>query len=159
MESSNRNINNGNNANDEYNNYGSLTCHNSPKRLAHIDNTQRKTFQTEIKIGLLKNLYGNSFLGFDHENPSTHLTKFYQLFGTLGALEAEEEAVFMRYFPHPWIDKAKEWYIDQPTQVMTNYNLLEGKFLDRFFPQNKFMEAKSIIFMFFQGPIKTICDA
>jgi hypothetical protein len=48
---------------------------------------------------------------------------------------------FRRLFPHSLIGKANEWYLDQPTQVMTNWNTLEEKFLNRFFPHNRFMEA------------------
>ncbi|MCI62825.1 hypothetical protein A2U01_0084082, partial [Trifolium medium] len=31
----------------------------------------------------------------DHEDPYSHLTKFYEIADTLGAPEAEEEAVFI----------------------------------------------------------------
>ena len=77
----------------------------------------------------------NPFTGLDHEDPYTHLNKFYEIFGTLGAPEVEEEPMFMRLIPYSLIGKAKEWYLDQPTQTMTDWNVLEEKFLDRFFPQ------------------------
>src|SRR3954471_4377117 len=38
---------------------------------------------------------------------------------------AEEEVVFMRLFPHSLIGKAKDWYLDQATETMTNWNVLE----------------------------------
>lgn len=68
-----------------------------------------------MKIGLLQILYENPFIGLDHEDPYTHLTKFYEIVGTLGS--PEEEQVFMRLFPHSLIGKAKEWYLDQPTNI------------------------------------------
>ena len=86
-----------------------------------------------MKTGILQLLYANPFTGLDHEDPFQHLTRFYEIAGTLGATEAEEEAVFMRLFPHSLIGKAKDWYLDQPAQVMTNWNVLEEKFLERFF--------------------------
>lgn len=46
-----------------------------------------------MKTGLLQIIYANSFSGVDHEDPYTHLTKFYELVGTLGASEVEEEVV------------------------------------------------------------------
>ncbi|KAK2357770.1 hypothetical protein QL285_095012 [Trifolium repens] len=138
---------------------GVMPCHNSPRRLAHIVGPLKNTRQIEIKPGLLQILYANAFAGFDHENPYTHLTKFYEIAGTLGATEAEEENVFMRMFPHSLIGKAKDWYLDQPAQIMTDWNVLEEKFLNWFFPHNKFMEAKIAIAVFSQGSNETLCEA
>ncbi|MCH84438.1 reverse transcriptase, partial [Trifolium medium] len=42
---------------------------------------------------------------------------------------------------------------------MTNWNTLEEKFLDRFFPHHKFMEAKTTIAVFAQGSNETLCEA
>lgn len=64
---------------------------------------------------LLQIIYVIPFAGLDHQDPYTHLTKFYELVGTFGASEAEEEAAFMRLFPHSLIGKAKDWYPDQST--------------------------------------------
>lgn len=97
--------------------------------------------------------------GLDHEDPYTHLTKFCKLVGTLGAYEIEEEDVFMRFFLHSLIGKAKDWYLDQPVQILTNWNSLEEKFLNWFFPHDKFMDAKIIIIVFAQGSTITLCEA
>ncbi|XP_058764942.1 uncharacterized protein LOC131638400 isoform X1 [Vicia villosa] len=66
---------------------------------------------------------------------------------------------FRRLFPHSLIGKAKEWYLDQPNNVMINWNELEEKFLDRFFPHNRFMEAKTSIAVFSQGPNEALNEA
>ncbi|CAJ2631893.1 unnamed protein product [Trifolium pratense] len=134
-------------------------CHNSPRRLAHIVGPLKNTRQIEIKPGLLQILYTNPFAGLDHEDPYNHLVKFYEIADTLGATEAEEENVFMRMFPHSLTGKAKDWYLDQPAQIMTDWNALEEKFLNRFFPHNKFMEAKIAIVVFSQGSNETFCEA
>src|SRR3954469_5292406 len=112
-----------------------------------------------MKTGLLQLLYQNPFTGADHDDPFTHLTKFYEIAETIGAPEAEEEQVFKRLFPHSLIGKAKEWYLDQPNNVMTNWNELKEKFLDRFFPHNRFMEVKTSISVFSQGPNEALNEA
>ncbi|GAU33300.1 hypothetical protein TSUD_279780 [Trifolium subterraneum] len=94
-----------------------------------------------------------------HQDPYNHLVKFYEISGSLGTTVAEEEAVFMRMFPHSLIGQAKDWYLDQPTPVMTNWNTLEEKFLERFFPHHKFMEAKTSIAVFSQGANETLNEA
>src|ERR1044072_6040261 len=63
----------------------------------------------EVKSGLVQLMYANPFAGLDHENPYTHLTKFYELCGTAGLTQAEEEAVFPRLFPLTLIGQAKDW--------------------------------------------------
>ncbi|GAU48428.1 hypothetical protein TSUD_405580 [Trifolium subterraneum] len=138
---------------------GVMPCHNSPRRLAHIVGPLKNTRQIEIKPGLLQILYANPFAGFNHEDPYSHLTKFYEIADTLGASEAEEKVVFMRMFPHSLIGKAKEWYLDQPAQIMTNWTALEETFINRFFPHHKFMEAKIAIILFSQGSNETLCEA
>ncbi|GAU46944.1 hypothetical protein TSUD_180480 [Trifolium subterraneum] len=134
-------------------------CQNSPRRLAHLARPRAGARQTEMKTGYLQLLYANPFAGLPHEDPYNHLVKFYEIAGSLGATEAEEESVFQRGFPHSLIGKAKEWYLDQPTQVMTNWNTLEEKFLERFFPHHKFMEAKTSIAVFAQGANETLNEA
>ncbi|XP_058746911.1 uncharacterized protein LOC131619888 [Vicia villosa] len=58
----------------------------------------------------------------------------------------------------PWFDDivrselmAKDWYLDKPETVMTDWNTLEEKFLERFYSQNRFFEAKTAIAVFSQG--------
>ena len=48
---------------------------------------------------------------------------------------------------------------DEYNQVMTNWNTLEEKFLERFFPHHKFMEAKTSIAVFAQGTTETLNEA
>src|SRR6266487_5701190 len=140
-------------------NGGAMPCHNSPRRLAHLARPPRGARQTEMKTGLLQLLYANPFAGLPHEDPYNHLVKFYEIARSLGTTAAEEEAVFMRMFPHSLIGQAKDWYLDQPTLVMTNWNVLEEKFLERFFPHHKFMEAKTSIDVFSQGANETLNEA
>lgn len=51
----------------------------------------------------------------------------------------------MRLFLHSLIGKAKDWYLDQLVQIMTNWNSLEEKFLSRFFPHKNFMMPKQLL--------------
>jgi len=99
------------------------------------------------------------FSGLDHEDPYKHLTTFYGLAGTLGASADEEETVFARLFPHSLIGKAKEWYLDQSTDVMTDWNALVKAFQERFFPEDRLLEAKIVVTTFNQGANESLCEA
>ena len=65
-------------------------CVNSPHHTAQFACQANARF-TEMKTGLLQLLYANPFHGHDHEDPYTHLTKFYKIAGAAGAPEVEEE--------------------------------------------------------------------
>lgn len=125
-------------------------CANSPRHTAQFARLANARF-TEMKTGLRQLLYANPFHGHDHEDPCTYLTKFYEIAGAAGAPKAEEEQYFQRLFPHSLVGKAKDWYLDQPQETITNWNMLEEKFLEIFFPQSRFMEAKTVISVFSQG--------
>jgi len=84
---------------------------------------------------------------------------FYALANSLGASEAEEEAGFLRLFQHSLIGKAREWYLDQPTSIMNDWNALEKAFQGRFFPDHKHMDTKTAISMFGQGSDESLCEA
>ncbi|XP_058726128.1 uncharacterized protein LOC131597447 [Vicia villosa] len=133
-------------------------CESSPRRFAHLTNNPAAR-RAEMKTGLLQIIYAHPFAGLDHEDPYTHLTRFYEIAGTLGAPEAEEEAVFMRLLSHSLIGKAKDWYLDQSTETMTNWNVLERNFLSRFFSHNQFMDAKTAIATFTKFSNETLCEA
>lgn len=82
-------VNNNNNGNND----GGTLCQHSLIHLSHLARTERNTKQSEMK-----KLYVNSFAGLDHEELYTHLTKFYEIASTLGALEDEEELAFLPLF-------------------------------------------------------------
>ena len=112
-----------------------------------------------MKTGILSLMYQNLFTGMDHEDRFAHLGKFYEIACSTGAPKNEEESLFKRLFPHSLIGKAKEWYLDQPTPIMTDWNVLEEKFIERFFPQSRFMDAKTSISVFSQGGSESLNDA
>ncbi|XP_058784897.1 uncharacterized protein LOC131659769 [Vicia villosa] len=132
---------------------------NSPRRTAQFARNAQGGANTEMKTGILQLVYASPFTGMDHEDPFAHLTKFYEIAGSTGVDAANEESLFKRLFPHSLVGKSKEWYLDQPPNVMTDWNLLEEKFLERFFPQSRFMEAKTAIAVFTQGGNESLNEA
>ena len=83
-------------------------CINSPGRNAQFARIANNGRHAGMKIGILQLFYANPFTGLDHEDLYTHLTKFYEIVGTIGAPKAEEEQVFKRLFPYSLNGKAKE---------------------------------------------------
>lgn len=133
-----------------------VACHNSPSRLVHIARPQRVDVNKRWKLDCYK--YANPFPGLDHKDPYTHLTKFYEISRMLGGSETEEDGVFLRWFPYYVIGK-KEVVFIQSTSTMMNWDVLEENFLNRFFPHNEFMEAKTTILVFSKGAFETLYEA
>ena len=110
-------------------------------------------------MGTLNLLYGSPFTGRDHEDPFAFLTKFYEIALAAGVDQAQELPLFKRLFPHALLGKAKDWYLDQTPAVMTDWNVLEEKFIERFFSHNRFMESKTAISVFSQGTNESLNEA
>jgi len=134
-----------------------LPCWVSPIRLDRLGNQNIK--QVEMKSGTIQLVTQHPFSSLQHEDPYKHLTTLYGIAGTLGMKEDEEEAMFTRLFPHSLIGKAKEWYLDQSIDLMKDWNELEKAFQERFFPEDRHLEAKTAVPTFFQGSSESLCDA
>lgn len=85
-----------------------MACNNNPICLAHIARPQRSFCQHDMKMGLLQIMHVNPFAGLDNEDSYAHLTKFYKISRMIGALETEEETVFLRLFPQSLMGKENE---------------------------------------------------
>ncbi|XP_058784543.1 uncharacterized protein LOC131659354 [Vicia villosa] len=134
-------------------------CANSPRLNPQFARTAANGRTSELKTGILQLICASPFAGLDHEDPYTHLTRFYELASTTGVAQAEEETLFKRLFPHSLLSKVKDWYLDQPETVMTDWNTLEEKFLERFYSQNRFFDAKTTIAVFSQGSNESLNEA
>src|ERR1044072_7677797 len=131
----------------------------TPRNMTRIGRTAGDERPPEVKSGLVQLMYANPFARLDHENPYTHLTKFYELCGTAGLTQAEEEAVFLRLFPLTLIGHAKDWFLDQPQATLADWNELERKFMARYFSESKFMDFKTAISTFSQFSGESLCEA
>ena len=65
----------------------------------------------------------------------------------------------MRLFPFSLAGRAKEWPNSHPNQSLTRWNVVEEKFLHKFFPLFRYIKVKSDISTFRQGPNEAFCEA
>ncbi|XP_058751981.1 uncharacterized protein LOC131625103 [Vicia villosa] len=89
-------------------------CANSPRLNPQFARTAANGRTSELKTGILQLICASPFAGLDHEDPYTHLTRFYEL--------AE-------------------------------------KFLEQFYSQNRFFDAKTTIAVFSQGSNESLNEA
>jgi len=81
----------------------------------------------------------------DYEEPHSLLYIFYELCGTFGMIETDEEALLLRVFSFSLIGKAKAWLQSQPNQSLTSWKDVKARFLSKFFPPSKNTKAKEAI--------------
>jgi len=86
----------------------------------------------------------NSFVGMVHEDPIANFRNYYEIAGSLGASNSEEESVFVRLFTHSLIGKAKDWYRDKHVAV-DQLEHVEYKFINFFYPQSKVHDTNTAI--------------
>jgi len=87
----------------------------------------------------------------------THLSAFYELVGTMGFEEGDTETVYLWLFPFSLAGKEKEWLKSHPKLSLKSWNDVEEKFLHRFFPISRYINAKSGISTFRQGWDEAFC--
>ncbi|XP_020208580.1 uncharacterized protein LOC109793528 [Cajanus cajan] len=137
---------------------GDYAQQHGPRHFSSIaaPNTSRAM---EMKPAFLTLVSSQQFAGLDHEDPYLHLSNFYELCGTMGIPEGDEEAVYLRLFPFSLIGKAKVWLQSHPNQSLTSWGDVEKKFVNRFYPSSKYIKAKSEITTFRQGADEPFCEA
>jgi hypothetical protein len=55
--------------------------------------------------------------------------------------------------------KSKEWYLHKSTEVVTNWTVLEDKFISQFCPQGKVQDVMTAIPMFYHRAVETLSEA
>ncbi|XP_020211727.1 uncharacterized protein LOC109796466 [Cajanus cajan] len=137
---------------------GDYSQQHGPRHFSSIatPNTSRAMV---MKPAFLTLVSSQQFAGLDHEDPYSHLSNFYELCGTMGIPEGDEEAVYLRLFPFSLTGKAKVWLQSHPNQSLTSWGDVENKFVNRFYPSSKYIKAKSEITTFRQGADEPFCEA
>nr|KYP55784.1 hypothetical protein KK1_002009 [Cajanus cajan] len=137
---------------------GDYAQQDGPRHFSSIaaSNTSRVM---EMKPAFLTLVSSQQFAGLDHKNPYSHLSNFYELCGTMGIPEGDEEVVYLRLFPFSLTGKAKVWLQSHPNQSLTSWGDVENKFVNRFYPSSKYIKAKSEITTFRQGADEPFCEA
>nr|KYP66299.1 hypothetical protein KK1_012587 [Cajanus cajan] len=110
-----------------------LRRHNRPRQ-AHrsIHHTAPTTSRAmEMKPTFLSLVSAHQFARMDHEDPYAYLSNFYDLCGTMGIPEGDEEAIYLRLFPFSLTGKAKTWLQSHPNQSLISWSDVENKFVNR----------------------------
>ena len=105
----------------------------------------------EIKPTMLKMLEMNGqYSGNNNEDPNRHLRQFLDVCDSFKQNGVPSDAVRLILFPYSLQGKAKEWVNNLEGDDVTSWDVLEKKFISRFFPHNKMVDARAALTNFSQ---------
>ncbi|XP_057755772.1 uncharacterized protein LOC130974953 [Arachis stenosperma] len=144
------------------------------RTISRIRQARRRLF-SEGDEGVIPNLPvlsdGESDASFEEETSSSstdsvdlsaepikHLRDFQTTCSTARRHGAEERAVWLYALPFSLEGKAKEWFYTQPKAIVTNWDLLRRKFLDKYFPAEVTVRLRKEISSIIQGEAETLYE-
>ncbi|XLU27317.1 hypothetical protein S245_063383, partial [Arachis hypogaea] len=110
----------------------------------------------EMKTALINLL--PKFHGLPTQEPIKHLRDFQTACSTTRRHGADQTAVWLYAFPFSLEEKAKEWFYTQLEAVVTNWDLLQKEFLDKYFPAEVTDRLRKEISYIIQGESETLYE-
>ncbi|CAL9001023.1 unnamed protein product, partial [Prunus brigantina] len=91
-----------------------------------------------------------SFYGLPNEDPLAHIKEFYNVVSGLPLQGVSEANLRMRAFPYTLKDKAKGWLMTLAPGLLTTWDAVAKKFLEKFFSTQKTATLRGQIFNYKQ---------
>ena len=88
------------------------------------------------------------FHGLDDEDAPGHLSKFVRICDTFRIDGVTDEAIYLRLFPFTLSGRAINWLDTLPSDSITTWNDLQGKFLKKYYPPSKAAHLREQIHSF-----------
>ncbi|GJU11866.1 DNA-directed DNA polymerase [Tanacetum coccineum] len=88
----------------------------------------------ELKWQYLKELRENTFSGSEHEDANKHIEKVLEIIDLFHIPEVTQDQVVLRVFPMSLTGAASRWLGNEPSGLITNWETLRTKFLDKYCP-------------------------
>ncbi|GKB43791.1 reverse transcriptase domain-containing protein [Tanacetum coccineum] len=104
----------------------------------------------EIKTNLLQLVQANLFLGFERENPHTHINNFKRITSNLKFRDVPSDVIKLMMFPYSLEGNARIWYNKEPPNSILTWEDLITKLVNQFFPPSKTTHLKNEISRFTQ---------
>ncbi|GKB92159.1 retrovirus-related pol polyprotein from transposon TNT 1-94 [Tanacetum coccineum] len=85
----------------------------------------------ELKGQFLKELRENTFSGSEHKDANEHIEKVLEIIDLFHIPEVTQDQVMLRAFPMSLTGAAIRWLINEPSSLITNWETLKTKFLNK----------------------------
>ncbi|GJX39306.1 retrovirus-related pol polyprotein from transposon TNT 1-94 [Tanacetum coccineum] len=88
----------------------------------------------ELKGQFLKELRDNTFSGSEQEDANEHIEKFLEIVDLFHILKVTQDQVMLRAFPVSLTGATSRWLRNQPSVLITTWEVLKTKFLNKYCP-------------------------
>lgn len=88
----------------------------------------------------------------EREDPYSHITHFIRVCGTFRNQNLIEEGIRLRLFHFTLLDRDDHWLTTQPPNLITSWDNLLWKFMNKFYPMNRTHQIRRYIREFRQKP-------
>ncbi|GJW01760.1 reverse transcriptase domain-containing protein [Tanacetum coccineum] len=113
----------------------------------------------ELKGQFLKELCTNTFSGSDHEYANEHIEKVLEIVDLFHILNITIDQVMLRAFPMSLTGAAIRWLRNEPTGLITTWDGLKTKFLNKYCPPARITKKMEEINNFQQEPNENLYQA
>ncbi|GKA09262.1 hypothetical protein Tco_0688593 [Tanacetum coccineum] len=117
----------------------------------------------ELKGKFLKELRDNTFSGSEHEDANEHIEKVLEIVDLFHIPKVTQDQIMLRAFPISLTGAASRWQGNQPSGLITTWELLKTKFKELLMkcPQHYLSDMQEVI-LFYNGldvPTRQILDS
>ncbi|GJR86492.1 hypothetical protein Tco_0210503 [Tanacetum coccineum] len=113
----------------------------------------------ELKGQFLKELQTNTFSGSDHEDANEHIKKVLEIVNLFHIPNITIDQVMLRAFPMSLTEAASRWLRNEPTGLITTWDGLKTKFLNKYCPSTHTAKKMEEINNFQQEPDENLYQA
>ncbi|GKA42333.1 hypothetical protein Tco_0734993 [Tanacetum coccineum] len=113
----------------------------------------------ELKGQFLKELHTNTFSGSDHEDTNEHIEKVLEIVYIFHIPNITIDQVMLRAFPMSLTGAASCWLRNEPTGLITTWDGLKTKFLNKYCPPARTAKKMEEINNFQQEPDENLYQA
>ncbi|GJV33529.1 retrovirus-related pol polyprotein from transposon TNT 1-94 [Tanacetum coccineum] len=113
----------------------------------------------ELKGQFLKELHDNTFSGSEHEVKNEHIKKVLEIVDLVHILKITQDQIMLRAFHVSLIGAARKWLRNQPSGLITTWEVLKTKFLNKYCPPAHTAKKMEEINNFQQEPDESLFGA
>nr|GEV01181.1 hypothetical protein [Tanacetum cinerariifolium] len=115
--------------------------------------------QFELKGKFLKELHDNTFSGSKHEDADEHIKNVLEIVDLFHILKITQDQIMLLAFPVSLTGAASRWLRNQPSGLITTWEVLKTKFLNKYCPPTRTAKKMKEINNFQQEPDESLFRA
>ncbi|GJU04351.1 retrovirus-related pol polyprotein from transposon TNT 1-94 [Tanacetum coccineum] len=110
----------------------------------------------ELKGKFLKELRDNTFSGSEHEDANEHIEKVLEIVDLFHIPKITQDQIMLRAFPVSLTGAASRWIRNQPSGLITTWEILKTNFLNKYCPPARTAKKMEEINNFQQEPDESL---